>query len=133
MITMKRSLFNWKYVITLIGFLLLASLMMNFNNRIAELRRLTVQREAVAARLEGLEQTQTSLKTQIAYATSEAAVIDWAYQEGSMVRSGDIPVVPVEPADSTPVPTPTPIVTRPVVKSWQMWLWLFFDTDPVNF
>ena len=126
---MKGPIFSWKAAALIAGLLVIAYLMMNFNSRIAEMRRLTVQRESVAARLEGLEETRTALTTQIAEATAEGAVIAWAYQEGSMVRPGDNPVVPLAPQGSTPVPTPAPVVQRPLVKSWQMWLWLFTDSS----
>jgi cell division protein FtsB len=124
---MKRPTFSWKYAIAIVAVVVLASMVINFNNRIAELRRLTIQKELVSARLEGLEKTQASLQTQIAYATSEAAVVDWAYQEGSMVRQGDVPVVPQGSQGSTPVPTPTLVVQRPMIKPWEMWAWLFID------
>ena len=126
---MKGPIFSWKAAALIAGLLVIAYLMMNFNSRIAEMRRLTVQRESVAARLEGLEETRTALTTQIAEATAEGAVIEWAYQEGSMVRPGDNPVVPLAPQGSTPVPTPAPVVQRPLVKSWQIWLWLFTDSS----
>jgi cell division protein FtsB len=125
---MKRVNFSWKYAVLILGVVVIAFLVMNFNSRIANLRRLSVQREAVAARLQGLESTQAMLQTQIARATSEAAVIEWAYQEGNLVRPGDNPVVPVPPEGSTPVPTPTPAVPRPQLQTWQMWLWLFTDS-----
>ena len=125
---MKRLDFSWKYAVLVVGVVVIAYLVMNFNSRIANLRRLSIQREAVAARLEGLEGTQASLQRQIARATSEAAVIEWAYQEGNLARPGDNPVVAVPPEGSTPAPTRTPAAPRPVVKPWQMWLWLFVDT-----
>jgi hypothetical protein len=49
-----------------------------------------------------------------------------------LVRPGDIPVIPVEPVGSTPVPTPIQTVEQPVVSNWQMWLWLFFDEPPLK-
>ena len=126
---MKGPIFSWKAAALIAGLLVIAYLMMNFNSRIAEMRRRSVRRESVAARLEGLEETRTALTTQIAEATAEGAVIEWAYQEGSMVRPGDNPVVPLAPQGSTPVPTPAPVLQRPLVKSWQMWLWLFTDSS----
>jgi len=126
---MKGPIFSWKAAALIAGLLVIAYLMMNFNSRIGEMRRLTVQRESVAERLAGLEETRTALTTQIAEATAEGAVIEWAYQEGSMVRPGDNPVVPLAPEGSTPVPTPAAVVQRPLVKTWQMWLWLFTDSS----
>ena len=127
---MKGLKFSWKYAVAIIGVLLMAYLVMDFNSRTADLRRLTVQKEQVAGQVTQLARTQDTLRTQIAYATSDAAVVDWAYEEGNMVRPGDNPVVPVAPPGSTPAPTPTPVIERPVVSNWQMWLWLFVDTAP---
>lgn len=112
------------------GLIFLAYMVMDFNSRMAELRSLSVQKERVGAQVTGLERTQQALRTQIAYATSDAAVVDWAYEEGHLVRPGDNPVVPVPPLGSTPAPTPTQVVERPVVNNWQMWLWLFVDAPP---
>ena len=60
---MKRVNFSWKYVVLIVGLVVIGYLVMNFNNRIANLRRLTIQRDAVAARLEGLESTNAILQT----------------------------------------------------------------------
>ena len=127
---MRGLKFSWKYALAIIGVLFMAYLVMDFNSRTAELRRLTVQKEQVAGQVTYLVRTQNTLQTQIAYAASDAAVADWAYQEGHMVRPGDNPVVPVAPPGSTPAPTPTPVIERPVVSNWQMWLWLFVDSAP---
>jgi hypothetical protein len=127
---MKPPNFSWKYALIIIGLVVLASLGVDFNRRMMRLRQLSEQRDRVAARLEGLQSTQAYLETQIAYATSEAAVVRWAYEEGKMVRPGDNPVVPLPPAASTPVPTPTPVATVESIRNWQVWLWLFVDTKP---
>ena len=127
---MKRPNFSWKYAIIIVGVVLLAYLVMAFNNRVADLRHQALQKERVAAHLQNLEETRSGLETQIAYATSDAAVIEWAYEDGNMVQDGDIPVVVLPPGDSTPVPTPTPVVVQPTVSRWQMWWWLFVDPEP---
>ncbi len=124
---MKRQNFSWRYAIAIGGVVLLAYLVMAFNSRMADMRRLAVQKDRVSTELVGLEATRAALETQIAYANSEAAVQEWAYQEGNMIREGDVPVVPLPPPGSTPVPTPTPSVIRAQVSNWQMWMWLFVD------
>ena len=124
---MKRPGFSWKYALIIIGLFVLAYLVMDFNHRMAALRRLSTQKEAVSEQLAGQKQTQVYLQTQIAYATSDAAVEQWAYEEGEMVRPGDNPVVPLPPAGGTPAPTPTPVVVATPVANWQFWLWLFVD------
>jgi cell division protein FtsB len=107
-------------------------LMAEFNNRMTELNRLTVQRDRAAAQITNLVQTQIFVQTQIAYATSEAAVEQWAYEEGRLVRPGDNPVVPV-PGGGEDSPGPvniTPINSEDYVENWQVWLALFFDRSP---
>jgi len=124
---MKTPVSAWKSALMVIGIALLAYLVMDFNSRMADLRRLSAKKEVVEAELTGLVRTQISLQTQIAYATSEQAVRDWAYESGHMVLPGDNPVVPLAPESATPVPTPTTAAPQPVVDNWQMWLWLFVD------
>jgi cell division protein FtsB len=109
------------------GVVLLAYLIMDFNNRVTALQQLTAQRDVVAAEVASLKATESALRTAIAYATSDAAVVDWAYQDGGMVRPGDYPVVPVAPAGVTPAPTAAPQVVRREASNWQLWWLLFFD------
>jgi hypothetical protein len=125
---MKRPRFSWRYALLITGVVVLSYLVMDFNSRMTELRQLTLQKEVVSGKLAGLEGTQASLQTQIAYATSDAAVMRWAYEDAHMVRSGDNPVVPLAPPASTPMPTPTPVVTQAAVSNWQVWMWLLVDS-----
>jgi hypothetical protein len=118
---------GWKPALILIGFVVLVLLVMDFNNRMAELRRLTAEKENVSARVTSLVNTQISLETQVAYATSEAAVYYWAYNFEHLGKEGDVLVVPIQPEGSVPQPTPTPVVTPEVIQNWQVWLSLFVD------
>lgn len=127
---MRNLRFSWKYALVIVGVFTLAYLVMDFNSRMAELRRLSVQKERVEAEVTNLASTQAALQTQIALANSDAAVAQWAYEQGHMTRPGDNPVIPIAPDGGTPVPTPVPAIERPVVNNWQMWLWLFVDEPP---
>ncbi|UCH58245.1 MAG: hypothetical protein JSV61_08445 [Anaerolineales bacterium] len=124
---MKRPNFSLKHALIIVGVAILAVLVMDFNSRVGDLRRQSAQKQVVSAELAGQNQTQTVLQTQIAYATSEAAVVEWAYNEGNLVRPGDNPVVPLAPEGSAPMPTPTPVTTPERVSNLDVWLWLFFD------
>jgi len=118
---------SWKPALILVGFAVLILLVMDFNNRMAELRRLTAEKEVVSARVTSLVETQASLETQVAYATSEAAVYYWAYNFEHLGEEGDVLVVPIQVEGSQPQPTPTPVVTPLVITNWQVWLSLLVD------
>jgi hypothetical protein len=118
---------GWKPILILVGFGILIFLVMDFNSRMAELRRLTAEKEDVSARVTSLVETQESLKTQVAYATSEGAVYYWAYNFEHLGKEGDVLVVPIQQAGSLPQPTPTPAVTPEVIQNWQVWLSLLVD------
>jgi len=118
---------GWKSLLILIGFAVLVLLVMDFNNRMAELRRLTAEKENVSARVTALVETQQSLETQVAYATSDAAVYYWAYNFERLGREGDVRVVPIQQEGSLPQPTPTPAVTPEIIQNWQVWLSLIVE------
>ena len=115
-----------KYAILVVVLVIMAYLVMNFNSRTADLNRLTSEHRVVQAQRDSKQNTKAALEEQIAYATSEAAVYKWAY-ENHMVRPGDFPVVPVQPAKVTVMPTPRPVVITPAPDNWERWLMLFLD------
>ena len=88
----------------IVGVGILVLLVLGFNNRIATLRRLEDEAEDVSAQVALLEGTDAVLVTQIAFATSDDAVEEWAYEESRMIREGDHPVAPISPHDATPEP-----------------------------
>jgi hypothetical protein len=114
-----------KYVVLVVSLVLLAYLVMDFNSRTAELNRLRAEQEAISTRLESRESTKSALAVEIAYATSEAAVAQWAYQN-HMAKPGDFVIVPVNPVQVTPTPAPKPTVVVTPVSNIQHWLALFF-------
>jgi adenylate cyclase len=118
---------GWRPAFILIGFVILILLVMDFNNRMAELRRLTAEKEDVSAKVTSLVDTQVALETQVAYATSEAAVYYWAYNYEHLGKEGDVLVVPIQQEGVTAQPTPTPVITPEVIQNWQVWLSLFVD------
>jgi cell division protein FtsB len=120
---------SWKYILSALGMVVLILLIMDFNSRMAELRRLSSEKTVVGRQATQLVQTNAYLETQIAYATSELAVEAWAREEQHMIKPGDNPVVPLAPANSTPIPTPTQVVTTKVINNWDLWMSLFFDKN----
>ncbi len=101
-------------------------LVMDFNNRVGELLRLNADRDDISTQVANLQATQQSLKAQIAYATSDVAVEEWARSQGHLVRDGDVAIVPMAPPNDTPVPQITPSPTPQQVENWQVWQALFF-------
>ena len=101
-------------------------LMMDFNNRLGEMLRLKDEHAQTSVRLTQLVATRQSLQTQIAYATSDVAVQEWARQEGHMALAGDVPIVPIAPAGSTPTPQAAPTAVVQTAANWQVWDALFF-------
>jgi cell division protein FtsB len=121
----QRIQFDFKKVGFVVTAIVLFFLVMDLNNRLNELSRLTSQRNDAEVVVTSLQQTVVVLKTQIGYATSEAAVENWAYEEGHMVRSGENLIIPVEPAGATQAPL---VVTTPettTVSNWSIWEALF--------
>ena len=115
-----------RYTVLALLLVVLVLMVMDFNNRTAELNRLRIEEKTVSARLESRQQTKEALEAQIAYATSDAAVMKWAY-ENRQVRPGDVPVVPMPAAQVTPQPTPRPVVTPIEISNLSRWLSLFVD------
>ena len=112
--------------------LLLVMVVLGFNNRIMAMRDLSEEAERLEAELEAMQRTKLVLETQIAYATSDAQVEQWAYEEGRMVRDaeGDHLIVPLPDATATPwLGQESPKVEAGDVENWQVWLALFFDQD----
>ena len=117
---------NLRRVFTIAGILVLVLMVIDFNRRLEALNILNKQADQVRVQATQAMQTQIALETQVAYASSDAAVEEWARSEGHFVQDGDLPVVPIgqpgsgltQSAEPTPVPTPMP--------NWQVWWDLFF-------
>jgi len=97
-------------------------LVMDLNTRLNELSRLTTQRDDAATVVANLESTLQVLQTQQAYAGSEGAVEEWAYNEGHMVRPGEQLIIPLSPPGTTPEPVFVPTPTVEPVENWEIWL-----------
>ena len=102
-------------------------MVMDFNTRIESLNVLRKQASIVSTQATRAMQTQLALQTQVAHASSDQLVHEWARSEGHYIQSGDQPVIPIEvpglspEALSSPTPLPTPM------PNWQVWWTLFFD------
>jgi cell division protein FtsB len=114
---------QWIFIVMIA---ILFFMVLGLNSRIAEYFRLTGQREEMLQRIENLEATQATLKTEIAYANSDKAVEEWARTFERMVQPGDQVIIPLPPKDFTPdinyLATPAP----PIGQNWQIWWELLF-------
>ena len=121
----QRFHFDLKKIGFVAAIFVLFFLVMDLNSRLNELSRLTAQRKEAETVVINLKQTMNVLRTQIGYATSEAAVEGWAYEEGHMVRPGENLVIPLEQAGATQAPlvVATPVPTQ--LSNWQIWMALF--------
>jgi hypothetical protein len=115
-----------KYALVVIALALLAYLVIDFNGRTAEMNRLLTEEQIIQARLESRQATRDALESQIAYATSDAAVVKWAH-ENHMALPGEYSVVPIQSAEVTPTPKPRPIVVATQESNLERWLSLFVD------
>jgi cell division protein FtsB len=113
-----------RYAILVVGLVVLGMLVMEFNGRTTELNQLIAENEKVKAQLQERTGTQAALEAQIAFATSEPAVVKWAHEDGHMVRDGEISVVPVSSDQIAPEPTPAPVVTPQEMNNLESWWFL---------
>ena len=127
---MKRPKFSLTYALVITSMVLLVYLVIAFNGRMQDLRSLSIQHESATQELAYKEGKKAGLETQIAHSSSDEAVYRWAYENGHMVRSGDIPIVPIAPAVKPPIPTPKPPSPRRTYENWEIWMWLFVDNSP---
>ena len=123
---MSARIKNWRFALVILAFIILVILISDFNARMADLHRLSAERDRVSAQLTQLVSTQYELETQVAYATSDAAVYKWAF-ETKRARPGDNLVVPIPQVEIAHEPTPSPVITQEVISNWQLWLSLFSD------
>ena len=118
---------NVRRVLVLIGILTLVFIVLEFNRRLEELTMLNRQNQLIQTQATQAIQTQSALRTRVAYASSDAAVEEWARVDGHYVQDVDLPVVPVGESGAAPieVATPTPAPTQ--LANWEVWWNLFFD------
>ena len=105
----KIKKINWvdRRLITIVVIVILVFLMMDFNNRMSTMIRLNNEEAGLQTRIAELEATQVKLKDQIAYATSELALEEWARESNRMIKEGDHPIILLQPGNYIPQPTPT--------------------------
>jgi cell division protein FtsB len=120
--------FKWRNILILFGLLLAVVLLIDFNRRMEELDNLTAKLNSVRAEGTSILQTQAALKTQVAFATSDQAVEQWA-RSNKMVKAGEQPVQ-LEPSGTvTPTPVAVPLAQTEALPNWRVWWQLFFGAN----
>ncbi|MCD4673824.1 MAG: septum formation initiator family protein [Anaerolineaceae bacterium] len=101
-------------------------LMTTLNARLSALNRLSDRRDELTSEVVSLQKTQQALETQVVYASSDAAVAEWARSEGHMKQEGDHVVIPIPVEGAAPAVVATPIPTPLSPEAWEVWYALFF-------
>jgi cell division protein FtsB len=110
----------------IIGIIMLVFIVLEFNRRLEELRMLNGQHEIMLTQATQVQATQAALSTEMAFASSDAAVEEWARTDGHFVQDGDLPVVPIPQPGAPPVEASTPVPTPTPMQNWEVWWELFF-------
>jgi cell division protein FtsB len=123
---MKKFTYDKKQLTIVILIIIFFFMLLGLNSRLSELFRLSDQQTIMQTKVASLKNTDISLNTQIAIATSDLAVEAWARDQGHMVQPGDMVIIPLQPSsapqDLSYPPTKTPIP----MENWQIWWDLFF-------
>jgi hypothetical protein len=117
--------FKWRNILIAVGLILAVVLLVDFNRRIGELDRLNAKLKTVRMEGTAVMQTQVALVTQVAYATSDSAVEEWAYNN-KWTRSGEHAVELVPTGNATAQPQSVPQAQTDKTPSWRVWWELFF-------
>jgi cell division protein FtsB len=126
---MKKARIWGRRTYFILGLVILVAMVMDFNSRMTRLTHLRAQKENEEQRLIELKLTRATLQEQIAYASSDAAVEEWAREEGRMMLPGDIIVVPLPDASFVPEPVEEEVVYSQPESNWDAWIqWLFYTS-----
>jgi cell division protein FtsB len=112
---------NKKQFVTVALLIMFVFLMMDFNSRLSELSRQNARRDQVNTEVQALMWTEEALKDQFLYATSEAAVEDWAREQGHMSLPGDVVVIPLPEGEVVEQVILTPVPTAEPLENWEVW------------
>ncbi len=121
----SRPKFNFKQTILIIMIIGFVFMMMDLNNRLSALFRLTGQRDQISTEVAQLTATMDEIQREIDFAKSDAAVGEWARLE-HMAQPGDKLIVPLPGSKATPQPSVKTTSVPEVALPWQVWRELFF-------
>ena len=110
----------------LLGIAILLFLILDFNTRVEGLSRLQHGLSTQQALGTGVVVTQYALETQVAYATSDAAVQEYARNQARLIQPGDNVVIPIAVPGATPAPSATPAPAFGDRSNWDVWIEYLF-------
>lgn len=123
---MKKKLDIRKFTIY-IALIVIFFLLMGLSARFNELTKLSEQNDLMQTEVAALRITNSYIETEIGFATSEAAVEEYAREKGYMVKPGEVLIVPISPNQATPTPVVVATVTTQELPNWRVWFELFFS------
>jgi len=112
----------WIIALVVLGILVLGDL----NRRMADARRLEQDAILLETEVADMATERVDLMTQVAEATSEPVIAEWAHEQAKMVLPGEVLVVPVAPGGATPVPASAGAGTQEAPSNFEIWLALLF-------
>jgi cell division protein FtsB len=124
---MKKTPFDIRKISIYLALIVIFFLLMGLSARFNELSKLSDQNNFMQTEVAALKITEYFIETQIAYATSEVAVEEYAREQGYMVKPGEVLVVPISENQITPTPYVLPTQESESVPNWKIWYQLFFS------
>ncbi len=124
---MKNLHLNWKQFAALAGFVVLFFLLMDLNTRMTDLSRLNSQMGEMSTEVGDLQKTEQALSTSMVFATSDAAVVEYARIHG-MVQEGEKLVVPLTSGTPEPIQYVDPAQDVQPITNQDIWWALFFGS-----
>jgi len=119
-----------KRLIIIAAIVLIFFLMLGFNSRMNNMNRLGKQEAILQTRLANLDATKIAVEQQIAYATSEIALEEWARESNHLIEPGDQAIIILAPDQLQATPTPMPTPTKETrLSRFETWKLLLFGED----
>ncbi|MFN2149351.1 MAG: hypothetical protein ACK2T2_13270 [Anaerolineales bacterium] len=112
----------WIIALVVLGILVLGDL----NRRMADARRLEQDAILLETEVAGMATERVDLMTQVAQATSEPVIAEWAHEQAKMVLPGEMLVVPVAPGGATATAVPGETSQDETPSNFEIWLALLF-------
>ena len=125
----KKIKLSDRRIVIVLAIILVILLMMDFNNRMSNMIQLNQMETILRTKVAGLEATKMVVEDDIAYATSDRALEEWAREKDRLIEEGDHPIIIMPPSDYTPVPTATPKPETIVLTRLEIWKELIFGGE----